>query len=147
MWIINPITLARLQDFDARLELWDTVPIGFTGVASQEISSVFSNEVDEYTMLFGLGVDFDPGNAKMWVRSISPQYEWNANTRNGTPNFMPISAVAGIEGQVLPVMPLIMPFELYPNGKIEFRFINASSSPITGGNLQLRRIKLVGQKA
>lgn len=147
MWIINPITLARLQDFDARLELWDTVPIGFTGVASQEISSVFSNEVDEYTMLFGLAVDFDPGNAKMWVRSISPQYEWNANTRNGTPNFMPISAVAGIEGQVLPVMPLIMPFELYPNGKIEFRFINASSSPITGGNLQLRRVKLVGQKA
>lgn len=146
MFIINPITLARLQDFDAQLELWDSIPIGFTGVASQEISSIFSNEVNESTMLFGLGVDFDPGDAKIWVRSISPQYEWNANTKNGTPNYMPISAVCGIAGQVMPILPLIMPFEISPNGKIEFRFINASSGAITGGNLQLRSLKLTGNK-
>lgn len=146
MFLINPITLTRLQDFEQQLELWDTVPIGFTGVASQEISSVFCNEVDQSSMLFGLGVDFEPGDSKIWVRSISPQYEWIANTQNGTPNFMPISAVCGVEGQVMPILPLVMPFELLPNGKIEFRFINASSGAITGGNLQLRRLKLVGLK-
>jgi hypothetical protein len=146
MWIINPITLAELEQYNAQLELWDPIPIGFTGVASQEIPSIFSNEVDDYTMLFGFAVDFSPGDAKIWVRSISPQYEWNAYSKNGQPNFMPLSAVAGIVGQVLPVMPLIMPFTIFPNGKLEMRFINASSSPITGGNISLRRLKLVGKK-
>lgn len=147
MWNPNAITLARLQEFTDQLERWDSVSIGFTGVASQEVSPVFSNETDEYTMLFGLGVDFTPGDSKIWVRSISPQYEWNANTKNGTPNFMPVSAVCGVQGSIVPIMPLIMPFEIAPNGKIEFRFINASSGAITGGNLQLRLIKLVGLKA
>lgn len=146
MFIINEITLDRLKQFHGHLELLDPVPIGFTGVASQEISSVFSNEVDEYSMVFGLGVDFEPGDAKIWIRSISPQYEWTTYSQNGTPNFMPLSAVAGVEGQVLPIMPLIMPFELLPNGKVEFRFINDSSSPITGGTLSLRRLKLTGPK-
>jgi len=146
MWNINAITLGELLKFEGHLERWDTVSIGFTGVASQEVTPVFTNETDEYTMLFGLGVDFDPGDAKVWVRSVSPQYEWNANTKNGTPNFMPLSAVAGVQGSIVPIMPLIMPFEVAPNGKIEFRFINASSGPITGGNLQLRFVKLIGKK-
>lgn len=146
MWIINPITEQILRDFEQHLELLDPVPIGFTGVANQEVTPVYSNEVDAPTLTFGFFVDFAPGSSKVWIRSTNPQYEWNATANTGTPNYMPVAAVAGVVGQVLPVLPLVMPFLLQPSGKIEFRFINSATSPITGGNIAIRRLKLIGRR-
>ena len=146
MFILNPLTQAFIEKFEHVLELYDPVPVGFTGVASQELPSVFSNEVDAYSIVYGFEFSEDPGDAQIWIRSTNPQYEWMAQSANGTPTYAPLTAIAGIAGQVLPVLPLVMPFILGPNGRIEMKFINASSGPLTGGIITLRRLKLINQK-
>lgn len=144
MFIINDITLQQIQKYAHCWELLDPVPCGFTGVAGQEVTPVFSNEVDAVSLIFGFQFQsaVAPSDASVWIRSTNPQYEWNVTANNGTPAFMPISAVMGNPSQVLPVLPLVMPFPLYPNGKIEFRLRNNSSGPITGGTIGIRRLKL-----
>ena len=141
MFYFNPFTVNILSKYQNWLELPDSVPIGFTGVASERPAAVYSNEVDADTLIFGFSVDFTAA-AQVWIRSISPQYEWMANTQS-VPQYTPIGAIAGVTTQVMPVLPLIMPFFLKPNGKLEMRFINAASGPVTGGVITLRRLKLV----
>lgn len=146
MFIINPITLAFMQQFEEQLELIDPIPIGFTGVANQELPSIFTSEVDAYSLVFGFEISADPRDASVWIRSTNPQYEWMAQSASGTPIYAPVSAVAGIAGQVLPVLPLVQPFVLKPNGRLELKFINASTSPLTGGVFTIRRLKLVNPR-
>jgi hypothetical protein len=142
MYNFNPITQRILDRYHTHLELIDTVPIGFTGVANEKPANVYSNEVDADSLLFAFNVDFTNTAVQVWIRSLSPQYDWMANVQ-ANPAFTPIGAIAGISSQVMPVLPLVMPFFLKANGKLEFRFINAATSPITGGNVTLRRLKLV----
>lgn len=142
MFYFNPFTLKILEKYGNWLELPDSVPIGFTGTVNERPAPVYSNEVDADSLIFGFNVDFTSTAVQIWVRSISPQYEWMANSQ-ATPQFTPIGAIAGISSQVMPVLPLIMPFFLKANGKLEMRFINAPSSAVTGGIITLRRLKLI----
>lgn len=142
MYYFNPFTIQILNKYRNWLELPDSVPIGFTGVASEKPASVYSNEVDADSLIFGFNVDFTSTQVQIWIRSISPQYEWMANNQ-ATQQYTPIGAIAGITSQVMPVLPLVMPFFLKANGKLEMRFQNAATSPVTGGIITLRRLKLV----
>ena len=142
MFYFNPFTLRIMEKYGNWLELPDSVPIGFTGVASERPAAVYSNEVDADSLIFGFNVDFTSTGVQAWFRSISPQYEWMANSE-ATPQYTPISALAGISSQVMPVLPLIMPFFLKANGKLEMKFVNAATSPVTGGIITLRRLKLI----
>jgi len=141
MFYYNPFTIKILSQYENWLELVDSVPIGFTGVANERPAAVYSNEVDADSLIFGFNVDFTTTGVLCWFRSISPQYEWMANNQQ-TPQFTPVGAVAGTISQVMPVQPLVMPFFLKANGKLEMRFVN-SATPVTGGVITLRRLKLV----
>ena len=141
MYFFNEYTLKILSKYENHLELIDSIPIGFTGVASQVVAPVYSNEVDADSLIFAFGVDFDNSGVLVRIRSISPQYEWMANNQ-ATPQLTPIGAIAGNSSQVMPVLPLVMPFFLKANGRLEFRFTNAASSPVTGGVITIRRLKL-----
>ena len=132
MYFFNEYTLKILSKYENHLELIDSIPIGFTGVASQVVAPVYSNEVDADSLIFAFGVDFDNSGVLVRIRSISPQYEWMANNQ-ATPQLTPIGAIAGNSAQVMPVLPLVMPFFLKATGRLEFRFVNAAASPVTGG--------------
>jgi len=140
----NPFTIEILKKYGNWLELPDSVPIGFTGVAEQRPAPVYSNEVDADTLIWGFNVDFlaTQFDTQIWIRSVSPQYEWMAS-QTATPQFTPIAALAGLGTQVMPVLPLIMPFFQKANGKLEMRFQNSIAAPITGGIITLRRLKLI----
>ncbi len=144
MFYYNPFTIKILEKYGNWLELPDPVPIGFTGVAAQRVAPVYTNEVDADSLIWGFNVDFlaTQFDVQVWIRSVSPQYDWVANTQ-ATPQFVPIGAIAGINTQVMPVLPLIMPFFQKANGKLEFKFINSTAVPITGGVITARRLKLV----
>ena len=141
MYFFNEYTLKILSKYENHLELIDSIPIGFTGVASQVVAPVYSNEVDADSLIFAFGVDFDNSGVLVRIRSISPQYEWMANNQ-ATPQLTPIGAIAGNSAQVMPVLPLVMPFFLKANGRLEFRFVNAAASSVTGGVITIRRLKL-----
>lgn len=146
MYFFNEFTLGILKKYENHLELIDSIPVGFTGVASQVQAPIYSNEVDADSLVFAMGVDWaaptsSAANVLVRIRSISPQYEWMANNQ-AIPQLTPISAVAGFADQVMPVLPLVMPFFLKANGRMEFRFTNASASAITGGVITLRKLKL-----
>lgn len=143
MYYFNKFTEKILSFYGNWIELPDSVPIGFTGVASQVPAPVNSSEVDTDSLIFGFGVNFDsPGDVLIRIRSISPQYEWMANT-NQTPQDTPLVSIAGNSGQVMPILPLVMPFFLKANGKLEMKFTNSATAPVTGGVITLRRLKLV----
>ena len=141
MYFFNDFTLKILSKYENHLELIDSVPIGFTGVASEVPAPVYSSEVDADSLIFAFGVNFTATGVLVRIRSISPQYEWMANNQNAQQD-TPIGAIAGITSQVMPVLPLVMPFFLKANGKLEMRFTNDPSSPVTGGVITIRRLKL-----
>jgi hypothetical protein len=143
MYYFNKFTEKILACYGNWLELPDSIPIGFTGVASQVPAPINSNEVDTDSLIFAFGVNFDsPNDVLIRIRSISPQYEWMANTQQ-TPQDTPLTAIAGNSTQVMPLLPLVMPFFLKANGKLEMKFTNSATSPVTGGIITLRRLKLV----
>jgi Na+/H+ antiporter NhaD/arsenite permease-like protein len=134
-----------LRKYRNWLELPDSVPIGFTGVASEIPAPVVSNEVDTDSLIFGFSINItttQANDALIRIKSISPQYNWMANVQ-ATQQDTPIGAICGLSSQVMPVLPLVMPFFLQANGKLEMRFTNSAASPITGGIITLRRLKLV----
>lgn len=130
-----------LDRYQTHLELIDTIPIGFTGVASEKPAPVFTNEVSEDVLYFAAAVSFSNAAALVRIKSISPQYEWMADDAS-TPQDTPINAIAGIFSQALPVLPLIQPFFLKKQGRLQMNFTNSPTGPTTGGLWTWRALRL-----
>lgn len=142
MYSFNKYVERILDKYRTHLELVDTVPIGFDGVASRKPAPVFTNQVSADILLFGPYVDFTATDVLVRIQSRSPQYQWMANNNN-SPQDTPIGAIAGISTQVMPVLPLIAPFFLKANGQLQMQFTNSATSPVTGGSITWRGLKLV----
>lgn len=142
MYYFNKYVLRILDRYRTHLELIDSIPIGFTGVANQRVPPIFTNEVDNDTLYFAANVDFNNPGVLIRIQSISPQYQWMANNQATTQD-TPIGAVAGLTTQVNQVLPLIAPFFLKSNGKIQMMFTNSAAAPTTGGIITWRALKLV----
>lgn len=119
------------------LELNLTTRIPFTGVASENLPSVFTPPVDADALLFGANVDFDSDGVSLRVTDTASGYVWNPQS------LTPIGAMAGFSANVLPVLPLTCPFFLSRQSKLQMDFVNAASSPITGGAITWKGIKLL----
>lgn len=132
MYYYNRFCLAILSLYKTHLVMFDTIAVGFTGVASEEPPAVPTSEVDEDTLWFAAGVNFSNANALVRIRSISPQYEWMANNA-ATPQFTPIPAIAGTSSQAMPMLPLINPFFMRANGRLQHQFKNSAAAATTGG--------------
>lgn len=146
MYYFTKYVYQILDRYQNHLELEDTIPIGFTGVASQRVAPVFTNENSEDTLYFAANVNFTAGQAieaLVRIRSISPQYEWMAND-DQTPQDTPVSAIAGIGGTAMPVVPLIQPFFIQRQGRLQMQFTNSVATPITGGLFTWRALRLTG---
>lgn len=142
MYYFSKYVQQILDCYRTHLELIDSVPIGFTGTASERPAPVYTSEVSADVLLFGANVDFTNANVLIRIQSRSPQYQWMTNN-NQTPQDTPIGAVAGVSAQVLPVLPLIMPFFIQANGQLQMNFTNSSASATTNGIITWRGLKLV----
>lgn len=145
MYYFNKKTQQILDQYEDWLEMIDSVPIGFTGVASERPSPVYTSEISADTLWFAFNVDFDETDVLVRVSSRSPQYQWMSNN-NATPQDTPIGALAGFTSQVMPVLPLIQPFFLKAQGTLQFQFTNSATAAVTGGVITGRLLKLIGPK-
>lgn len=141
MYYFNKFSLAILDRYNVHTELIDSLPIAFTGTASERPAPVFTTEVNADCLFFAANVNFSNANVLIRIKSISPQYEWMSNN-DPLPQDTPIGAVAGISTQALPVLPLVMPFFIKANGRLQMQFTNSSSNPTTGGVITWRLLKL-----
>ncbi len=141
MWFFTKYIYWILDHYKTHLELIDTVPIGFAGVASERPPPVLTNDNSEDTLYFGATINFNNAAVLVRIKSISPAYEWMADD-GATPQDTPVNAIAGVFSQSLPVLPLIQPFFLKKHGQLQMSFTNAPAAPITGGIWTWRALRL-----
>lgn len=142
MYVFSNKTNEILSKYRSHLEIVDSLPIGFTGAASERPALIESDEVSADVLWFALGVDFDVSDVLVNITSRTPQYNWMLSSRS-TPQLTPIGAVAGNSSQVMPLLPLIQPFFVEANGVLQFQFQNSATAAVTGGIITLRGLKLV----
>ncbi|MDE2019801.1 MAG: hypothetical protein KGJ13_05665 [Patescibacteria group bacterium] len=112
-----------------------TTSIGFTGTVNERFT-VFTPQVDSDCLIFGANVDFNNALVTIRITDTATGYVWNPTV------YTPIVAVAGIQTQVTPVLPLICPFFLSRQSKLQMDFVNSASSATTGGNITWVGVKL-----
>jgi len=124
--------------------LWETSAIGFAGVAS-ELATPQTPPVDADCLIFGFNVDFSNSGVLVTIKDTSSGYEFMVLQSVGSTQALgtPIVAVAGITTQVTPVLPLICPFWMGRQSRLQYTFRNATSGQITGGNITAVGIKLL----
>lgn len=141
MYNFDKYTQQIMDRYRTNLELIDTIAIGFTGVAGERPAPIFTNVTSEDALYFGLTVNFNNAGVLIRLRTISPQYDWMADD-SPIPQDTPINALAGIFSQALPVLPLVRPFFIKKQGRLQMQWTNAASSPITGGLITYRALRL-----
>lgn len=124
--------------------LWETSAIGFAGVAS-ETATPQTPPVDADCLIFGFNVDFSNTGVLVTIRDTSSGYEFMVLQNTGATQALgtPIVAVAGITTQVTPVLPLICPFWMGRQSRLQYNFRNSAAGPTTGGNITAVGIKLL----
>jgi|SRR5215470_5890915 len=145
MYFFTKYVYQILDRYMTHLELIDTIPIGFTGVASERPAPVFTNQISEDVLYFAAAIDFLNPAVLIRIRSVSPQYEWMSND-DPLPQDTPINAIAGFTSQVMPILPLVQPFFLKAQGRLQMSFTNspanAVNAPVVGGLLTWRALRL-----
>lgn len=142
MYFFNKFTLQILDRYRTHIELIDSVPIGFTATASERPAPCYTSQIDADALFFAANVDFSNANVLVRIQSVSPQYQWMANN-NAVPQDTPIGAVAGVLTQVMPVLPLVQPFFVKAQGRLQMQFTNSASSATNNGIITWRMLKLV----
>lgn len=142
MYFFNKYTLDILARYRTHIELIDSVPIGFTATANERPAPCYTSQIDTDALFFAANVDFSNAGVLIRIQSVSPQYQWMANN-NSTPQDTPIGAVAGMLTQVMPVLPLVQPFFLKAQGRLQMQFTNSAASATDDGIITWRMLKLV----
>ncbi len=132
MYNFSKYSYQILDRYKSHLVLFDSFAIGFTGTANERLAPIYTDALDSDLLFFAAHVNFANANALVRIQTQSPQYNWMAN-QTGTPQDTPISAVAGISTQALPMLPLIVPFFVAAQGRLQHIFTNSAASPTTGG--------------
>lgn len=125
-----------LKNYRSYVELDLSAPIGFSGAASQRLT-IYTPQIDSDALLFGAAVDFNNALVLIRVMDVSSGYQWSPQ------NDTPIGAIAGLGGQVMPVLDLTCPFFLSRNSKLQMDWTNSAAASTTGGNITWRGIKLL----
>src|SRR5215475_3121674 len=124
MYFFTKYVYQILDRYQTHLELIDTIPIGFTGVANERPAPAFTNEISEDVLYFAAQVNFSNAAVLVRIKSLNPQYEWMADDL-ANPQDTPVNAVAGVFSQALPILPLIAPFFVKAQGRLQMQFTNS----------------------
>lgn len=126
--------LSRYSKF---LPLDLTTPIGFDGSTASQRLTVFTPQIDADALLFGANVDFSNALVTLKITDTATGYVWNPT------NASPIVALAGIQTQVMPILPLVCPYFLSRQAKLQLDFVNSATSLTTNGNITWAGLKLL----
>lgn len=126
-----------LSKYKQFLPLQLTTPIGFDGATASQRLTVFTPQIDADALLFGANVDFSNAFVTLRITDTATGYVWNPV------NFTPIVAIAGIQTQVSPILPLIVPFFLSRQSKLQMDFVNSPSTLTANGNITWVGLKLL----
>jgi hypothetical protein len=141
MYFFTEYTKKILNLYRNHLIFFDTIPIGFTGVANERPAPSANNEVSEDVLYFGGELSFSNAGVLVRIRSISPQYEWMVND-DATPQDTPANAVFGVFSQALPIIPWVSPFFVKKQGRLQLQWTNSAAGPTTGGFVTLHGLRL-----
>jgi len=125
-----------LSKYTRYLELDLSTPIGFPGTTASERRTVFTPPIDADALLFGGNVDFTNSDVTVKITDTATGYVWNPQ------NFTPVHAIFGISSQVTPVLPLVCPFFLSRQSKLQMEFVNSAASLTTNGTATWKGIRL-----
>ncbi len=134
-----------LNDYKRWQPLYLTIPIGFNGSTANERVTVYTPQVDADALVFGFNVDFSNASVTVKISDTASGYVWNVfqSPIGGNPEGSPITAIAGIQTQVMPVLPLVCPYWLSKQSKLQLDFRNSATSLTTGGNITAIGLKLL----
>jgi hypothetical protein len=141
MYFFTKYIYKILDLYQTHLVFFDTIPIGFAGVASERPAPSSTNEVSEDVLYFGGELSFSNAGVLVRIRSISPQYEWMVND-DATPQDTPANAVFGVFSQALPIIPWVSPFFVKKQGRLQLQWTNSAAAPTTGGFVTLHGLRL-----
>ena len=135
---------AILKKYSRWEPLFLTIPIGFDGSTASQKVTVFTPQVDADALLFSANVDFHNSGVLLRITDTQSGYVWNVLQSNAgaTVAGTPISAIAGVQTQVMPMLALTCPFFLSRQSKLQHDFTNSASSLTTSGNISWAGIKL-----
>lgn len=142
MFWLNKQTQQILDYYRTHMELIDTININFTGVANEKPPAALTSDISEDVLLFAAAVNFSNAGVLVRIKSTTPQYQWMAISEDNPPQDTPVNAIAGIFSQSMPVLPLVQPFFLQKQGRLEMQFTNAAAAPVTGGLWTWRGLRL-----
>lgn len=127
---------AIIQQYRQKVPILLKVSIGFTGTLNETPGLVYTPEIgDGDVLLLDANVDFSNSGVLVQI-SDSNGYFWSKDR-------VPITAVAGIQTQVTPCLPLPIEYLLLRKHTLQLDFKNGPSSATTGGNITFRGIKLL----
>jgi hypothetical protein len=136
-----------LKKYKTWQPLYLTTLIGFDGSTASERTTCFTPQVDSDAILFGANTNFSNAQVNVRISDTGSGYVWNiiqaatGSTASGTP----VSAVAGASSQVAPILPLVCPYFLSRQSKLQMEFTNSATSisPSTS-SISWVGIKLLG---
>lgn len=128
---------AIISQYAKYLPLKLTTSIGFDGTTPSQRLTVFTPQIDADALLFGANVDFSNTGVTVKITDTATGYVWNPVSAT------PIVAIAGVTTQVSPILPLVCPFFLSRQSKLQLDFVNSASSMTTGGNITWDGLKLI----
>jgi hypothetical protein len=126
-----------LSQYSRYLPLKLTTSIGFDGTTASQRVTVFTPQIDADALLFGANVDFSNTAVTAKITDTASGYVWNPVSAT------PIVAIAGVTTQVSPILPLVCPFFLSRQSKLQMDFVNSPTSLTTGGNITWDGLKLI----
>lgn len=133
-----------LKKYSQFKPLWEISAIGFAGVASEN-AVVSSPPVENDCLIFGFNVDFSNAGVLVSIKDTSTGYDFMVLQSTNTTQALgaPIVAVAGVTTQVTPVLPMICPFWIGRQSRLQYTFRNSASGQTTGGNITAVGIRLL----
>jgi hypothetical protein len=110
-----------LTQYKEKFPIFLEVDIGFDGATASQRVEVSTQTVDYDVVIIGAHVNFSNSNVRIRVTDTSLGYVFNNQ-------FMPITAIAGVTTQVMPVLQLPAPWLLQRQSKLQMEFINSAAS-------------------
>ena len=138
--IFHDYVAGILSKYLAYKELVLPVSIGWDGATASERKTRFTPPVDQDALIFAGGSDFSNAFATVKITDTASGYVWTLGENNQN---APVNSIFGVSTQVMPLLPLVCPFFLARQSKLQMEFVNSATSLTTNGVVTWRGIKLL----
>lgn len=136
-----------LAKYKTWVPLYLTTLIGFDGVTASERVTCYTPQVDADALIMGL--HYSPSTqvagVSVKITDSGSGYAWNVlqSVTGSTSPGTPITALAGIATEVMPVLPLVCPYFLGRQSKLQMDFTNGATPAPATASISFIGLKLL----